>query len=110
VKNKITDLRDHMFAQLERLSNEELTPEELQTEIERAKAISEVGKVIVESAKTEVLHLKLTGRLHERKPKFLNEDITEDAQVVPIVRPKAEYTNQTRDKLLDKYDDSRTGT
>lgn len=102
MKNKITDLRDHMFAQLERLGQENLTAEELQQEIERAKAISEVGKVIVESAKTEVLHLKLTGRLHESKPKFLNEDIP-DAQVVPMERPKAEYTNQTRDKLLDKY-------
>lgn len=102
MKNKITDLRDHMFAQLERLGQDDLTPEELQQEIERAKAISEVGKVIVESAKTEVLHLKLTGRLQDRKPKFLNEDITE-GEVVPFDRPKAEYSNQTRDKLLDKY-------
>jgi hypothetical protein len=94
MKNKITDLRDHMFAQLERLGAEDISPEDLQAEIERAKAISEVGKVIVESAKTEVLHLKLTGRLHEHKPKFLNEGITDDVQVVPMIRPKAEYSNK----------------
>jgi hypothetical protein len=91
MKNKITDLRDHMFAQLERLGAEDMTPEQLQAEIERAKAISEVGKVIVESAKTEVLHLKLTGRLNDHKPKFLNEP-TEEAEVIPMERPKAEYS------------------
>lgn len=99
-KNKITDLRDHMFAQLERLGQENLSPEELQLEIERAKAISEVGKVIVESAKTEVLHLKLTGRLQEAKPKFLNE---EEPPVLKLERPKAEYTNIGHDKLMEKY-------
>jgi hypothetical protein len=91
-----------MFAQLERLGQENLTPEELQVEIERAKAISEVGKVIVESAKTEVLHLMLTGRLQENKPKFLNDPV-EEASVIPMERPKAEYSNQGHQKALDKY-------
>lgn len=72
MKNKIGDLRDHMFAQLERLGQEDLSPEQLKTEIERAQAISEVGKVIVESAKTEVLHLKLMNKLdYKNPPKFL---------------------------------------
>jgi hypothetical protein len=101
MKNKITDLRDHMFAQLERLGAEDLTPEQLTTEIERAKAISEVGKVIVESAKTEVLHLKLTGRLQDHKPKFLNEP-SEDATVLSIERPKAEYS-AGHEATLKKY-------
>lgn len=55
MKNKISDLRDHMFAALERLGDADLSKEDLAKEIERARAISEVGKVIVESAKTEVL-------------------------------------------------------
>src|SRR6478609_4323124 len=92
MKNKITDLRDHMFAQLERLGAEDLTPEALAQEIERAKAISEVGKVIVESAKTEVLHLKLTGRLNDNKPKFLNEP-DEEMGKLKIERPPASYDN-----------------
>lgn len=102
MKNKITDLRDHMFAQLERLGQDDLTPEQLTTEIERAKAISEVGKVIVESAKTEVLHLKLTGRLNDHKPKFLNEE--EEPGVIKIDRPKAEYSNiNGHQKTIEKY-------
>jgi hypothetical protein len=90
MKNKISDLRNHMFTQLERLSDETLSPEDLDKEINRSKAISELGKVIVESAKTEVLHLKLTNRLG--KPKFIDEeDFVEEPK--KIERPKAIYSN-----------------
>lgn len=58
MKNKIEDLRNHLFASLEKLS--EATPEELATELERSKAISEVAKVIVDSAKVEVDYIKAT--------------------------------------------------
>lgn len=61
MKNKISNLRDHMFAALERLGEEGLTEEQLRTEIARSQAISEIGKVIVDSAKTEVLFAKVTG-------------------------------------------------
>lgn len=93
MKNKNSDLRDHMFAQLERLNNEDLSGDDLKKEIERARAISEVGKVIVESAKTEVLALKLTGKLdRDNPPKFLG-DMNEDPEVKKIERPPAIYTN-----------------
>lgn len=90
MKNKISDLRDHMFAALERLGNEELTEEELKKEIERARAVSEVGKVIVESAKTEVLYAKLAHQKERYPTKFLE---MEDA-ANPIIRPVAEYSNR----------------
>lgn len=50
--NKLTDLNNHLFAQLERLSDEELSHEELQKEIERTKAINGVAKNIIDNAKT----------------------------------------------------------
>lgn len=53
---KIDDLREHLFATLSALRDPK-NP----MEIERAKAIAFVGKVIVESAKVEVQHLELTG-------------------------------------------------
>lgn len=90
MKNKISDLRDHMFAALERLSQEDLTEEQLKSEIERAKAVSDVGKVIVESAKTEVLYAKLTHKREYEPTKFL--EIEEEQ--VKIDRPKAEYSNK----------------
>ena len=54
-RNKIEDLRNHMFATIESLMDEE-NP----MDIDRAKAVAEVGKVIVESAKAEVMYLKVT--------------------------------------------------
>lgn len=56
MKNKIEDLRDHLFATLEALRDEE-NP----MDIERARAIAEVGGKIIDSAKVEVAFLQVTG-------------------------------------------------
>lgn len=51
MKNKLQDLNNHLFAQLERLDNEELTAEELDTEIQRSKAITAISNQIIDNAK-----------------------------------------------------------
>ena len=51
MKNKLSDLNDHLFAQLERLSEESLTGDKLSEEITRAKAITDVAKNIVENGR-----------------------------------------------------------
>jgi len=50
VKNKLSDLNNHLFAQLERLSEEGLTPEQIVAEVERADAIVSVADQIVRNA------------------------------------------------------------
>lgn len=92
MKNKISDLRDHMFAALERLGQEDISEEDLKKEILRSQAISEVGKVIVESAKTEVMYAKLTGKRNDEPTKFLEEE--EQNPEIKFERPKAEYSNK----------------
>ena len=62
-RNKLSDLRDHMFAALERLDDEELTNEQIKNEIEKAKSIAMVGSVIINSAKIEIDYLKATGMI-----------------------------------------------
>lgn len=57
MKNKIEDLRNHLFAALEGLADGEKP-----MEIERAKAIADVGRVIIETAKAEVAFLQATKR------------------------------------------------
>jgi hypothetical protein len=69
-RNKINDLRDHLFAALERLDNDELTAEELQKEIEKAEAISGLGSVIINSAKIEVDFMKATGMIYTTSDLF----------------------------------------
>ena len=59
MQNKIEDLRNHLFATIEALRDEEKP-----MDLARAREIANVGKVIVESAKVEVDFLKVTG---ERK-------------------------------------------
>lgn len=62
MKNKLTDLNDYLFAQLERLSDEELQGEELNLEIQRAKSIADIATNIVGVAKVQVDAMKLIGR------------------------------------------------
>ena len=51
MKNKLTDLNDHLFAQLERLGEESLHGEALQREVERSKAIIGVAAQIIGNAR-----------------------------------------------------------
>lgn len=62
MKNKIEDLRNHLFAQLERLSDEDLKGDALQAEIQRAKSVGQVAGQITDTARVEVEFLKVTGR------------------------------------------------
>lgn len=51
MKNSLNDLNNHLFEQIERLNDDELTNEQLDKEIKRSKAVSDVSKNIVENAK-----------------------------------------------------------
>lgn len=52
MKNTLGDLNNHLFAQLERLSDEDIKGEELKEEMERARAITGVSKQIIQNAST----------------------------------------------------------
>lgn len=47
MQNKLIDLNNHLFAQLERLGDEDLKGEGLQEEIERAKAITGIAEQVI---------------------------------------------------------------
>ena len=74
MKNKLTDLNDHLFEQLERLNDEDLTEEQLDKEILRSKAITNVAKPIIDNAQ---LLLDAQKHLDEycRRDKIIIPDI-----------------------------------
>ncbi|RHW46109.1 hypothetical protein DS832_07100 [Bombilactobacillus bombi] len=51
-KNTLNDLNNHLFAELERLGDEDLKGEELDEEINRSNAISKVANNVIQNANT----------------------------------------------------------
>lgn len=60
-RNKLTDLNDHLFAQIERLSDEALSPEQIDSETKRAKAIVSVSGQIIKNSKITIDAMKLVA-------------------------------------------------
>jgi hypothetical protein len=50
MKNRLQDLNDHLFAELERLSDEDLKGDDLDREIKRASALVDVAQTAVNNA------------------------------------------------------------
>ena len=76
MKNKLSDLNNHLFAQMERLGSEDLKGEDLKAEINRAKAMANVATQIVNSSKVTVDAMKLVSKgslSKEDLPKLLGE-------------------------------------
>lgn len=75
MKNGMMDLNDHLFCQLERLSDEDLKGDALKAEIERSNAITKVSTSIINNAalalKAQHLHdsgeIKNTPKMLEKK-------------------------------------------
>jgi hypothetical protein len=50
MKNKLADLNNHLFAQLERLSAEDITPEQIELESKRGEAMVSLADTIIRNA------------------------------------------------------------
>lgn len=61
MKNKLTDLNDHLFMALERLNDESLSAEDLEQELKRSEAISKVADVVVKNAVTQLKAYELAS-------------------------------------------------
>jgi hypothetical protein len=69
-QNKLSDLNNHLFAQLERLGDEDMSEEETKKEIERARAITGVAKQIISN-----------GNLVLKAAKFADEKLDNNSEV-----------------------------
>tara|TARA_R110000868_G_C10414691_1_gene722693 strand:- start:194 stop:433 length:240 start_codon:yes stop_codon:yes gene_type:complete len=59
MKNKISDLRNHLFSVLEELTDHNST-----YDIAKAKVVADVAQVIINSAKIENDYIKIIGGTH----------------------------------------------
>lgn len=72
MKNTLGDLNNHLFAQLERLSDEDLKFEELEEEINRARAVALVATQIISNGNLVIKAKKMADDLMvEQLPKML---------------------------------------
>lgn len=66
MKNKLADLNNHLFAQLERLGEEGLSPEAIAAEVERAGAITDVAEQIIRNVDVQLKAVQLLANHGDR--------------------------------------------
>jgi hypothetical protein len=91
MKNKIEDLRNHLFATIESLLDTE-NP----LDITRAKAISNAAQAIINSAKVEVDFLKVTGGIEGSG--FIPHEPRKPALPGPPAQKKTGEGNESKGK------------
>lgn len=76
MKNTLYDLNNHLFSQLERLSDEDLKGEDLQEEIQRARAVTIVSTQIINNGNLVLRAEKMKKEYGEKEniPKMLTGD------------------------------------
>ncbi|TGU44565.1 hypothetical protein EN829_071780, partial [Mesorhizobium sp. M00.F.Ca.ET.186.01.1.1] len=69
--NRITDLNDHLFAQMERLAEEGLSGEKLEGEVQRTEAMIKIADAIVDNARLGIQAATLVANHGDRFRKDL---------------------------------------
>ena len=73
MKNTLADLNNHLFAALERINDPDLNePELIKAELQKARAVSEIGAVLLEAGRLEMEFIQEVNAQHESnffKPK-----------------------------------------
>ncbi|MGZ9806913.1 hypothetical protein ACTMNS_02750 [Staphylococcus haemolyticus] len=76
MKNTLSDLNNHLFEQLERLNDEDLTREDLQQELQRSKAVSSIAQNIINNGSLVLQAQKFRDEkldANSKLPKLLGE-------------------------------------
>ncbi|RKQ68982.1 hypothetical protein DES40_1758 [Litorimonas taeanensis] len=92
-KNTLADLNDHLFMQIEKLNDDELTGEALEAEIDRAEAMTNIGSQITNGMKLQLEAAKIIAS-HGDKFRHDLTGLTKSEDTAPRLsentRPKAD--------------------
>lgn len=77
MKNKLTDLNNYLFESIERLTDDSLSDEELNKEINRANAVKNIAETIIDN-----------GRLALQVKRHLDEYGKGDNVVIPLIEER----------------------
>jgi len=87
MKNRLIDLNNHLFMQLERLSDEKLTAEQIDSEVKRTDAIVAVSEQLIRnsdlSLKAATLVANHGDRFKPMLPTIFRQSETLDVKAIP---------------------------
>ena len=69
MKNTLGDLNNHLFAQLEKLGDDDLTGEELESELKRTDAICDISEQIIKNGELQYKAMKHNEDQWKKKTK-----------------------------------------
>lgn len=77
MQNKLMDLNNYLFEQIERLNDEDLSEDEFKKEIKKANAMASISSQIISNAKIELAAAKLAldyGVENKQLPPMISYD------------------------------------
>lgn len=89
MQNNLSDLNNHLFAQLELLSSGELSDKELEKEIQKSKAMTSISSQILKIASVQISAIKTAeqcGLMNNDMPSLI---ATKDSKAAEAERKKA---------------------
>lgn len=78
MKNKLTDLNNYLFEQLERINDDDLTSEQLNEAIRKANTISKISETIIKNSELQLKAVNLAaeyGVINNTQVKLLLSDL-----------------------------------
>lgn len=73
MKNTLGDLNNHLFAQLEKLNDDELTGEQLDAEIKRTEAMAKISEQIIKTGELQFKAMQHMDEYGYDRPKAVPE-------------------------------------
>ena len=74
MKNKLTDVNDYLFEQLEKLNDEDLTEEQIDLVIKKAETVNKIAETIVKNGELQFKAMKMAseyGVINDKQVKLL---------------------------------------